>query len=130
MKIKQKKIEEEGDVDDQCSADMLLRGVIITVWYVEPVWIYDFLLFQRLKLLYLKIKNKEKGFQNLFRFCVCFVCLEWKWKEENQTFSFWVNCREKVFVLILYLRVSSLGFRMQLQVFSSLKNSLGFYRLF
>ena len=34
MKIKQKKIEEEGGVDDQCSADMLLRGVIITVWYV------------------------------------------------------------------------------------------------
>ena len=31
MKIKQKKIEEEGDADDQCSADMLLRGVIITV---------------------------------------------------------------------------------------------------
>ena len=26
MKIKQKKIEEEGDADDQCSADMLLRG--------------------------------------------------------------------------------------------------------
>ena len=31
--------EEEGGADDQCSADMLLRGVIITVWYVEPVWI-------------------------------------------------------------------------------------------
>ena len=30
MKIKQKKIE-EGDADDQCSADMLLKGVIITV---------------------------------------------------------------------------------------------------
>ena len=27
MKIKQKKIEEEEDADDQCSADMLLRGV-------------------------------------------------------------------------------------------------------
>ena len=27
MKIKQKKIEEEGDADDQCSADILLRGV-------------------------------------------------------------------------------------------------------
>ena len=31
MKIKQKKIEEEGDADDQCSADRLLRGVIITI---------------------------------------------------------------------------------------------------
>ena len=31
MKIKQKKIEEEGDADNQCSADMLLRGMIITV---------------------------------------------------------------------------------------------------
>ena len=27
MKMKQKKIEEEGDADDQCSADMLLRGI-------------------------------------------------------------------------------------------------------
>ena len=29
--------EEEWGADDQCSADMLLRGVIITIWYVEPV---------------------------------------------------------------------------------------------
>ena len=28
MKIKQKKIEEEGDANDQCSADILVRGIL------------------------------------------------------------------------------------------------------
>ena len=32
MKIKQKKIEEEGDADDQCSVDMLLRGVLYRLY--------------------------------------------------------------------------------------------------
>ena len=31
---KTEEIEEEGDADDQCSADMLLKAVIITVWWL------------------------------------------------------------------------------------------------
>ena len=77
MKIKQKKIEEEGDADDQCSADILLRGVIITVWCVESVWISELLLFQGLLLLCFKPETKEKGFEILFMV----LCL---FKNENE----------------------------------------------